>query len=291
MKTIKFLAAMLVVASVMMSCNGQGKGGVKAELPKKGEIDSVSYLVGVNFGMMIKGQIADEISDLNMSELRKGMEDALKAEDPKGYGDTNYVKQFKINLDDANRIISGLINKRMAYKAEVSLNEGRDFLKANAKKEGVDTTASGLQYRIENAGGEYKVMPKDTVEVKYKGTLLDGTVFDETTGDETRTFNADRVIKGWTEGLGLWAFALPALVTLVGGFIIFNPFAESVMSTVAGASLIVYGASELFSSWKMKKAIDEYEIHQTRPDDTRDDSGDDLMDDVKDVDYEKVDEQ
>ncbi len=46
-------------------------------------------------------------------------------------------------------------------------------------------------------------MPKDTVEVKYKGTLLDGTVFDETTGDETRTFNADRVIKGWTEGLGL----------------------------------------------------------------------------------------
>jgi len=203
MKTIKFLAAMLVVASVMMSCNGQGKGGVKAELPKKGEIDSVSYLVGVNFGMMIKGQIADEISDLNMSELRKGMEDALKAEDPKGYGDTNYVKQFKINLDDANRIISGLINKRMAYKAEVSLNEGRDFLKANAKKEGVDTTASGLQYRIENAGGEYKEMPKDTVEVKYKGTLLDGTVFDETTGDETRTFNADRVIKGWTEGLGL----------------------------------------------------------------------------------------
>lgn len=89
-------------------------------------------------------------------------------------------------------------------------------------------------------------------------------------------------------GIGLWAFALPVLVTLVGGFIIFNPFAESVMSTVAGASLIVYGASELFSSWKMKKAIDEYEIHQTRPDDTRDDSGDDLMGDVKDVDYENL---
>lgn len=203
MKTIKFIAAMLAVSSVMMSCDGQGKGGVKAQLPTKGETDTVSYLIGVNYGMMIKGQIAESLSDLNMSEVRKGMEDALKAEDPKGYGDTAFVKQFKVNLDDANRIISGFISKKTAYKAEITLNEGMAFLEANAKKAGVDTTASGLQYKIENAGGDYKVMPQDTVEVKYKGTLIDGTVFDETPEGETRTFNANRVIKGWTEGLGL----------------------------------------------------------------------------------------
>lgn len=98
--------------------------------------------------------------------------------------------------------------------------------------------------------------------------------------------SAKRVI-----AVGLWAFALPVLVTLVGGFIIFNPFAESVMSLVAGASLIVYGASELYSSWKMKKAIDEYEIHRTRPEDGASSVNDDIMPDIKDVDYEKVDEQ
>ena len=91
-------------------------------------------------------------------------------------------------------------------------------------------------------------------------------------------------------GLGLGAFVLPFIVTLVGGFILFNPFAESVMVLIAGAALVVYGASELFSSWKMKKAIDEYEIHQAQASD-----GPAHMDaspaEVKDVDYEKVDEQ
>lgn len=93
-------------------------------------------------------------------------------------------------------------------------------------------------------------------------------------------------------GIGMWAFLPPVLVALVGGFIIFNPFAESVMSTIAGASLIVYGASELFSSWKMKKAIDEYEIHRTAPQDNGSaaaDSG--SFQEIKDVDYEKIDEQ
>lgn len=95
-------------------------------------------------------------------------------------------------------------------------------------------------------------------------------------------FAARRVIN-----LGLGSFVLPVLVTLVGGFILFNPFAESVMVVIAGASLIVYGASELLSSWNMKKAIDEYEIHQApvqeKPAET--------LTEVKDVEYEKVDEQ
>ncbi len=72
-------------------------------------------------------------------------------------------------------------------------------------------------------------------------------------------------------GMGFGIFILPIIVTLIGGLILFNPFAESVMTMIAGIALIVYGASELLSSWRMKKVIDEYEI--------------------KDVEYEKVDEQ
>ena len=98
-------------------------------------------------------------------------------------------------------------------------------------------------------------------------------------------FGARRII-----GLGLGAFFLPTVVTLVGGFILFNPFAESVMVMIAGAALIVYGASEFLSSWRVRKAIDEYEIHQA-PVSEQPAVNESGLDDVKDVDYEKVDEQ
>ena len=91
-------------------------------------------------------------------------------------------------------------------------------------------------------------------------------------------------------GLGLGAFILPIVVTLVGGFLLFNPFAESVMVMIAGAAIIVYGASELLSSWKMKKAIDEYEIHQA-PVQEQPSMPESTLDNIKDVEYEKVDEQ
>jgi uncharacterized membrane protein HdeD (DUF308 family) len=70
------------------------------------------------------------------------------------------------------------------------------------------------------------------------------------------------------------SFVLPIVVTLVGGFILFNPFAESVMTIVAGSALVLYGVSELLSSWRMKKVrdfedsrIDEQEAQITEADD------------------------
>ena len=98
-------------------------------------------------------------------------------------------------------------------------------------------------------------------------------------------FSAKRVM-----GLGLGAFILQTVVTLVGGFLLFNQFAESVMVMIAGAAIIVYGASELLSSWKMKKAIDEYEIHQA-PVQEQPAQQENPLENVKDVEYEKVDEQ
>lgn len=64
-------------------------------------------------------------------------------------------------------------------------------------------------------------------------------------------FGARRVMP-----LGFGAFILPIVVTLVGGFILFNPFAESVMTIIAGSALVLYGVSELLSSWRMKKVMD-----------------------------------
>lgn len=98
-------------------------------------------------------------------------------------------------------------------------------------------------------------------------------------------FSARRMV-----AMGAFAYVLPALVTMSGAFMLFNPFAESVMSTMAGVALMIYGASELLSSWKMKKAVDEYEIHMTQ--ETKQAAPDDMSGvEIKDVDYEKVDEQ
>ena len=162
-------------------------------------MDSVSYLIGVNFGSFLKGNnFAEDLNEINMAEVKKGMQDFLKAEGTPY--DPDFGAQFKVDPNEMQRLLNGFITKKQTYKAAVNLAKEEAFLAENAAKEGVDTTASGLQYKMENAGGEYKVAPQDTVWVNYKGTLLDGTVFDE--NDSTK-FIANRVIKGWTEGLGL----------------------------------------------------------------------------------------
>ena len=89
--------------------------------------------------------------------------------------------------------------------------------------------------------------------------------------------------------VGVWSFVLPALVVIAGGFLVARPsFVGEAIGVVAGAALIVYGASELFSTWKMRKAIDEYEIRQAPK---TADAETDVEIEAEDVDYKKVDEQ
>ncbi len=87
--------------------------------------------------------------------------------------------------------------------------------------------------------------------------------------------------------VGVWAFVLPALVVIAGGFLVARPsFVGEAIGVVAGVALIVYGASELFSTWKMRKAIDEYEIKQGPKPETPE-----APVEAEDVDFQKVDEQ
>ena len=97
--------------------------------------------------------------------------------------------------------------------------------------------------------------------------------------------SANRVMK-----VGVTAFVMPVLVLLAGAFLLARPtFIGTAVGTIAGAALIVYGASEFLSTWKMRKAMDEYEIRQTEAGETRSDETHSV--EVKDVDFEKVDEQ
>jgi FKBP-type peptidyl-prolyl cis-trans isomerase len=139
----------------------------------------------------------NDFGSLNFNEIVAGMKDI--------------VAKGKIDPQEANRIgseFSAVINKfmedRMRLVGEETLAKGKEFLENNAKNEGVVTTESGLQYKIERGGNGVFPTAESTVECNYEGTLIDGTVFDSSyERGNTATFNLQNVIQGWTEGLQL----------------------------------------------------------------------------------------
>ena len=199
MKAIKFFAAALAVAFAV-SCNSSApKVAVDVEMPTAAEIDSVSYLIGVNFGSFIKGNnFAENLSDLDMAQIKKGMEDFLKAEG--NPYDPTFGEQFDIDLNKMGEILNGYLTKKMEYKKAVNKAEGAQFLAKNILKENVDSTASGLQYTIIAPGADEKITRQDTIWVNYKGTLLNGEVFDQ---NDSVQFNLNRVVPGFAEGICL----------------------------------------------------------------------------------------
>ena len=173
---------------------------LKDVTPTRGQIDSVSYLVGIQFGSFIKGY---NFGDLNMAQVKKGMNDFIKSKG--NQRSPEFVKQFRVNPEEMNSLFNNYLEKRQAYVGLENKQEGEKFLAANLKKAGVEETASGLQYKIIEMGDTTKIAgPADTVKVRYKGTLLDGSVFDETPeGADPVSFVVRHVIPGWQEGIQL----------------------------------------------------------------------------------------
>ena len=141
MKAIKFFAAAVLVSALALSCTSQPDVKVDAELPTAAEVDSVSYLIGVNFGSFLKGNnFAEDLKDLNMAEIEKGMKDFLNAEgDPY---DPTFGEQFKINLNKMGEMLNAFISKKQTYKSAYNLAKEKAFLEKNALKGNVQTTAS-----------------------------------------------------------------------------------------------------------------------------------------------------
>jgi FKBP-type peptidyl-prolyl cis-trans isomerase FklB len=168
---------------------------LKDQKDSKDQKDKVSYSIGYDIGSTFKKQNVE----LNMDTLLTGMKDAMS-------GGKEAIKK-----EDRDKILQDFQKEMVEKQAaatkaagEKNAAEGEKFLAENGKKEGVKTTASGLQYKVLKEGTGESPKATDTVVTNYKGTLLDGTEFDSSyKRNEPATFPVNRVIPGWTEALQL----------------------------------------------------------------------------------------
>mgnify|MGYP004450024373 FL=1 len=173
------MAVLAAVAFVAVACVTSPKVNPQPKGISKAAVDSASYALGANLGMIIT---MNDMGDMNLSEIIKGYKDAL-----------NGVEGLDGNF----------MNNWMMFVAEENLAKGQKFLEENGKKDGVVTLEDGLQYQIVRAGNGVKpTSAMDTVEVNYEGKLIDGKVFDSSyERGESISFPLNQVISGWSEGL------------------------------------------------------------------------------------------
>ena len=159
-------------------------------------MDQLSYALGLGIGHQLLQMNAE---GLNIDDFAQAIKDVMTG------------GELKIKEAEAQQMVQQFFAEQEALqqaanaeKGKAAKAEGEQFLAENAKKEGVKTTASGLQYQVLRDGNGKQPKATDQVECHYEGTLIDGTKFDSSYDrGQTATFPLNQVIAGWTEGLQL----------------------------------------------------------------------------------------
>jgi FKBP-type peptidyl-prolyl cis-trans isomerase FkpA len=198
------LATLAVATTAVVGCNKPSNAPeAKTEANKdpnaiaglKDEKERVSYMIGLDIASTLQ-PVKDEI---DIPTLEKALRTALKGE--KSLMTEEQAQQVRETFAQKIQL------KRMGEQMELAkknADAGQAFLAQNAKKPGVKTTASGLQYEVLKEGTGPKPKESDIVRVHYVGTLLDGTKFDSSVDrGEPATIPLQQVVPGWREGVQL----------------------------------------------------------------------------------------
>ncbi|QDV21697.1 Peptidyl-prolyl cis-trans isomerase Mip precursor [Gimesia panareensis] len=174
----------------------------------KDQKQKVSYGIGFNLGQNL---MRDNL-DLDPQILAKGIIDAMTKQKPQMTED-----EIRATLLAFQEQLRKDAQTKMEKEAQANVAKGKKFLADNAKKEGVKTTKSGLQYKVIKSGSGKTPKLTDEVTTHYRGTLIDGTEFDSSyKRKQPATFPVNRVIGGWTEALQLmkegdkWQLFIPS---------------------------------------------------------------------------------
>ena len=159
-------------------------------------MDKVSYALGIGIGHQLANMGGQE---LNIDDFAQAVKDVLGG------------KELKIKSSEAQQIVQDFfaeqekkISQQRQEAGKAHKEAGEKYLAENAKKEGIVTLPSGLQYQVLQEGNGKKPSAKDSVKCHYEGFLIDGTVFDSSVQrGEPAVFGLQQVIAGWTEGLQL----------------------------------------------------------------------------------------
>ncbi len=188
MKLHRLAASVAVLSLVLAGCDNKAADSADLKTPAQ----KASYGIGLSMG---KNLSQEGMDDLDSQAVALGIEDALAKKDQRLTDE---------ELMEAFGFLQARAQERMSALNDEAAKAGADFLVENAKRDGVQTTESGLQYEVVKKAEGAQPKVSDVVSVHYQGTLVDGSVFDSSIErGEPVEFPVGGVIPGWVEGLQL----------------------------------------------------------------------------------------
>ncbi len=183
-------------------------------------MDKLSYSLGLSLGYSL---LQSGVRKVDIASLTSAIDDIINGRTP------------QVSQQEAQRLLDEFFKEQEQRIAGEQKAAGEKFLSENAKRAGVKTTPSGLQYEILEGTLGQKPKATDTVKVHYEGTLIDGTVFDSSyRRGEPISFALNQVIAGWTEGL--------QLMSIGSKYKLYIPYNLGYGSRGAGAQIPPYSA-------------------------------------------------